>query len=94
MRQFPVALGIKGQTPNAPKTFPVARRVDDLLPVGARLTHSDKFRDFGGTISSTGAAISSWTEVQYVRLGPEADSCIAAKIREGLARDQFRVLVC
>jgi hypothetical protein len=36
--QFSVALGTKAQTPKAPKTCPVARRVDDLLPVGARLT--------------------------------------------------------
>jgi hypothetical protein len=64
-----VALTIKAQTPKALKTRPVARSVDDLLPVGARLTHSDKSRDFGETIFSRGAAISSWTEVQYVRFG-------------------------
>jgi hypothetical protein len=29
-----------------------------------------------------------------VRFVPEADSCTAAKIREGLVRGQFRVLVC
>jgi len=29
-----------------------------------------------------------------IALGQKADSCIAAKIREGLARDQFRVLAC
>ena len=29
-----------------------------------------------------------------VRFVPKADSCTAAKIKEGLARGQFRVLVC
>jgi hypothetical protein len=31
---------------------------------------------------------------RHVRFVPEADPCTAAKIRQGLARDQFRVLVC
>ena len=29
-----------------------------------------------------------------VRFVPKANSCTAAKIKEGLARGQFRVLVC